>query len=160
MIKIWRWIKSHWTKIISLDDTPHALSLGLAIGIFFGFTPLFGLKTLLAIGLAWALRGNRLAAAIMVTLHDVFLPVMPVILRWEYDLGYWLLSHPHAWPPTLHLAENLHPSTWMKWSSFFTIGYPLLLGSLIVSLPLSIGFYFFIRSILQRLHDSRTSKSI
>jgi uncharacterized protein len=34
-------------------------------------------------------------AAIGVTLDDIILPVVPLLLGWEYDVGYWLLSHPH-----------------------------------------------------------------
>ena len=54
-----------------MADTPHSIALGSAIGIFFGFTPLWSLKTLLSIGVAWVFRCNKLAAAIAVTLHDI-----------------------------------------------------------------------------------------
>ena len=89
--------------------------VGVAVGVFFGFLPLVGLKTLLALGVTHLLRGNLLAAAIAVSLHDLLLPVAPLWLRWEYDLGYWLLSHPHDLPPHLRL-HNLHPSDWLRWS--------------------------------------------
>ncbi len=36
-------------KLLDLRDAPHALAGGVAIGMFIGFTPLFGLKTLLCI---------------------------------------------------------------------------------------------------------------
>jgi hypothetical protein len=74
-----QWLALRWNKLKSLEDSPRAVAVGIAVGIFFGFTPLVGLKTLLAISVAWLLRGNRLAAAVAVTLHDIILPLMPVI---------------------------------------------------------------------------------
>src|SRR5437879_3168624 len=96
-----KWFKDHSLKLLAIRDTPNAIAGGVAIGIFFGFTPLVGLKTLLSIFFAWLTRCNIIAAAIAVTLHDVALPFMPVLFRWEYRIGYWLLSDPHQWPARL-----------------------------------------------------------
>src|ERR1041385_2007508 len=96
-----RWFKEHSLKLLAIRDTPEAIAGGVAIGIFFGFTPLFGLKTLSAIFFAWLTRSNILAAVIAGTLHDLVLPFMPVIYRFEYQVGFWLLSQPHQWPPAL-----------------------------------------------------------
>src|SRR2546428_11283060 len=85
----------------TLFRSPEAIAGGVAIGIFFGFTPLFGLKTLLAILFAWLTRSNILAAVLASTLHDIVLPLMPVVYRFEYGVGYFLLSHPHHWPPPM-----------------------------------------------------------
>ncbi len=135
------WLVSHWAKLKAIKDTPHAVAVGVAAGVFFGFTPLVGLKTLLALGFTRLFRGNLLAAAIVVTLHDVLLPVAPLLLRWEYDVGYWLVSHPHSLPPQLHLHHQ-GPSEWMHWSTFLTVGRPLLIGSLVFAVPLSIASYY------------------
>ena len=99
-----KWFNEHSLKLLAIRDTPNAIAGGVAIGIFFGFTPLVGLKTLLSIFVAWLTRCNILAAAIAVTLHDVALPFMPVLFRWEYNIGYWLLSDPHHWPERLRSA--------------------------------------------------------
>ena len=56
--------------LMAINDTPHSIALGSAIGIFFGFTPLWSLKTLLSIATAWLFRCNKVAAAIAVTLHE------------------------------------------------------------------------------------------
>ena len=70
--------------LMTIADTPHSIALGSAIGIFFGFTPLYPLKTLLSIGTAWVCRCNKIAAAIAVTLHDVLIWGMPAIYLAEY----------------------------------------------------------------------------
>ncbi len=48
--------------LLHLDDPPGAIALALAVGVFIGCTPLWGLQTLLCIAVAWALGLNRAAA--------------------------------------------------------------------------------------------------
>jgi uncharacterized protein (DUF2062 family) len=147
-----RWMREHLrslrTRVINLDDTPHSVALGLSIGLFFGFTPLFGLKTLLAIVVAWLFRGNKVAAAIGVTLHDLVLPAMPAILLWEYKIGMWVLhgSVPHR--PLQLRALRLRE--YMEWTTFFTLGQPMLIGAVLFALPLAVPFYFIVRAALAR----------
>ncbi len=86
-ISLWRrfkrWMRTHHMTLMTLPDTPHAIALGAAIGMFFGFTPLFGLKTVLAFLSTWACKGNKTAAVITVQLHDILLPVIPAIFFWQ-----------------------------------------------------------------------------
>ena len=152
------WIRTNVGRLMSLKDQPHTIAVGMAIGMFFGLIPLWGVKTLLAIGVTRLLRGNIVAAAIAVTLHDIVLPVVPLLLRWEYDVGYWLLSHPHALPPRLHLSHQ-NPAIWFHWSTFFTIGRPLLLGSFVVAAPVSIVTYYLTLALVKRWRRNRTSSS-
>ncbi|MGC4120266.1 MAG: DUF2062 domain-containing protein [Myxococcales bacterium] len=49
-------------KILQVRDTPEAQARGLAIGVFFGISPLFGLQTLLAIALSHLTQGNKVLA--------------------------------------------------------------------------------------------------
>jgi len=143
------WLKEHSLKLLAIRDTPEAIAGGVAIGIFFGFTPLFGLKTLLSIFVAWLTRSNLVAAAVAVTLHDIALPFMPVLYRWEYDLGYWLLSSPHQWPERL---RSIHwgGHSWRSWTSFLTVGQPLLLGSVIIGVPVAALSYWITRGVIVR----------
>ena len=52
---------------------------------------------------AWLTRSNIIAAILAGALHDVIIPLMPAIYLWEYDVGYWVISHPHHWPTLRHL---------------------------------------------------------
>ena len=69
-----QWLRDKCRQLLQLKDTSHSIALGAAIGMFFGFVPLWGFKTLLALGVCRLLRGNLLATAIAATLHDVALP--------------------------------------------------------------------------------------
>ena len=152
------WLREKARQLVSLRDTPHAIAMGVAVGMFFGLSPLWGLKTLLALLVARLLQGNLVAAAIAASLHDVVLPVMPLLLRWEYDIGYWLLSHPHELPPRLHLVHS-RPSDWLHWSTFLTVGRPLLVGSFLLAIPVSVVTYYVTLFVVERRKRKRTLPS-
>jgi uncharacterized protein len=144
-----RWFREHSLKLLAIRDTPEAIAGGVAIGMFFGFTPLFGLKTIGAIFFAWLTRSNIIAAVLAGTLHDLILPIMPVVFIWEYKIGYWILHQ--EWPhgvPRMRLA--LHE--WRDWTRIVTsgVGKPMLLGSMTIALPLALVFYFTTKSIVAR----------
>ena len=133
--------------LVTMAATPHSIALGSAIGIFFGFTPLWGFKTLLSIAVAWICRCNKIAAVIAVTLHDIYLPLMPAIYYWQYRVGL-LVLHGHRQPR----GAFHHWGFWsyVKWNSFSTLGLPLLVGSLFVALPCAVAVYFVMRLLVSR----------
>jgi hypothetical protein len=144
-----RWLHEHSLKLLAIRDTPEAIASGVAIGIYIGFTPLIGLKTALTILFAWLTRSNILAAVIASASHDILLPFMPVIFRWEYDVGYWLLSNPHRLPHPL-IRTHLDYHALRHWSNLLTIGKPLLFGSLVCSAPFSVLSYWFTQRLVVR----------
>src|ERR1700759_4382746 len=89
-----QWLTDHHMTLLAIADTPHSIALGSAIGIFFGFTPLYSVKTLLSIAVAWISRCNKIAAVIAVTLHDVLFFAMPAIYFVEYKVGCRVLHRP------------------------------------------------------------------
>ncbi len=149
-----RWFQEHSLRLLAIRDTPDAIAGGVAIGIFFWFPPLLGLKTVGAILFAWLTRSNILAAVIAVTLHDVLLPVMLVVYRWEYCLGYWLLTAPHHWPQRLSRTDRLLHLRWTDWKFFWKtfsiIGKPLLLGSVVCGAPAALVAFFATKTIVGR----------
>jgi uncharacterized protein (DUF2062 family) len=140
--------------VSQIRDTPHAIAGGVAIGIVFGFTPLFGLKTLLAVLVAWLFRCSKLSAVMAVALHDLLLPLGPFILRWQYQLGFFLISKPHRLPPKLtpkhyHFDDLLNWRS-VHWSKTFHVLWPTLIGSLIIATPIAVGMYFLVLEIVTR----------
>ena len=133
--------------LMTLPDTPHNIALGSAIGMFFGFTPLFGLKTLLSIVGTWSLKGNKIAAFISVTLHDIILPFWPAIFLWEYRMGMWVL---YGRVPQRPGFRHVALIDYMEWTTFLTVGRPLLVGSLFLAVPAGLIVYFGLRAVLIR----------
>jgi len=146
------WLGRMHFRLVTIEDTPHSIALGVAIGIFFGFTPLWSLKTLLSIGVAWLCGSNKIAAAISVQLHDLILPFMPAIYLWEYKIGFWSMNGhlPHRF--------NLHTLAlrdYFQWETFFTVGRPLLVGSTIIGLPSAVLVYVVCRGLVTRQRASK-----
>ncbi len=139
------WLSHLHLRLVTLKDTPHSISLGVAIGVFFGFTPLWSLKTLLSIGVAWLCKGNKVAAAISVQLHDLILPFMPAIYLWEYKLGFWAL---HGHLPRRINFHSMALRDYIHWEMFFSVGRPLLIGSLLLGLPSAVLVYFICRGLV------------
>ncbi|MDD5349886.1 MAG: DUF2062 domain-containing protein [Chthoniobacteraceae bacterium] len=147
-------LREHLRRVVQLHDTPHSIAGGVALGVFFGFTPFLGVKTLLGILVAWVVRCSRVAAAVGVALHDVIIPLMPVLLRLEYEIGFWLLNHPHRWPQHL-LVDHLHVQQWLHWDVFTTVIWPTFLGSLVIGGPVSLAVFFVTLRIVARAQARR-----
>jgi uncharacterized protein len=152
-----RWMAAHHLTLMTLPDTPHSIALGSALGMFFGFTPLFGLKTLLSIVGAWLFKGNKIAAFISVTLHDIILPFWPAIFLWEYRMGMWVL---HGRVPQRPGFRHVALSDYMEWTTFLTVGRPLLVGSLFFALPAAAAVYFGMRGVLNRAQAKRRTDDV
>jgi uncharacterized protein (DUF2062 family) len=161
--KIWEHIRALWRRLLELRDTPHAIAGGVAIGVFYGFTPLFMLKTLLSVLTAWLARCSKLAAVLAVCLHDVMAPLWPLLLRIEYDIGFWLLTNPHRLPPKIVLKEVklnslLHWASvvnLVKWLGSYHGGLPVLVGSLVIAIPAAIIAYFVTYAIARKRHHAQ-----
>jgi uncharacterized protein (DUF2062 family) len=158
LARLKRWLVAHHMTLLAIADTPHSIALGSAIGIFFGFTPLYPLKTLLSIAVAWIFRCNKIAAAIAVTVHDVAIWAMPAIYIAEYQLGCWSLHRTAA--QRVHFRQfGLHD--YMHWRVFSRVVWPTFwpafVGSLFLAIPSAILIYFLIRMLLSR---ARTAQKI
>ena len=155
--RIKRWMRAHHMTIMTLPDTPHSIALGAAIGMFFGFTPLFTLKTVLAFLITWLCRANKTAAVITITLHDVLLPLVPAMFFWQYKLGMWALYHRLPQRPGF---RRVALSDFMEWTTFLTVGRPILVGSLFFAVPAGLLVYFGLRAVLIRSRArTETSKN-
>src|SRR5436305_6760361 len=115
LVRLKRWLAAHHMTLMAIADTPHSIALGSAIGIFFGFTPLWSMKTLLSIAVAWVFKSNKIAAAIAVTLHDIILPLMPAVYFWQYRIGMRVL---HARQEHRAAFHQLSLHDFMTWPPF------------------------------------------
>jgi hypothetical protein len=147
LARLKRWLVAHHMTLMTIADTPHSIALGSAIGIFFGFTPLWSLKTLLSIAVAWVCRCNKIAAAIAVTLHDIILPFMPAIYWWEYKIGYWIL---HGVFPQRIRILRIPVHDYLHWKAFIRVIWPTLAGSVFLAVPSALIVYFLMRMLLSR----------
>jgi uncharacterized protein (DUF2062 family) len=148
LARVKAWLAQHHMTLMTMADTPHSIALGSAIGIFFGFTPLWGLKTILSIAVAWICRSNKVAAAITVTLHDIYLPLLPVLYYWQYHVGVLIMRGYSEQPQSVF--QQTGAWSYLQWESFSTIGLPLLVGSVFLAAPCAVVAYFLMRMLVSR----------
>jgi len=149
-----KWLADHHMTLVTIADTPHSIALGSAIGIFFGFTPLWSLKTLLSIAVAWICRCNKIAAAIAVTVHDVLIFVMPAIYFAEYKVGCWVLRRP---PPVHRIRFHFGLYDYLHWGVFQRLVWPAFIGSLFLAIPSAVIVYFVMRMLISRARSPQAS---
>jgi hypothetical protein len=135
-------------RLKKVPAAPRAVAGGVALGMFWSFTPFVGLKTLLAISTAWLMRSSKIAAFVGISIHDLLTPVWPLFLRWEYDIGFWLLRG--YFPKRLHL-ESLRFKTWLHWDTLKML-WPTFLGSLVFAVPAALLSYWIVYGSLHRYH--------
>jgi uncharacterized protein len=154
LARLKHWLNEHHMTLMTIADTPHSIALGSAIGVFFGFSPLLSLKTLLSIGTAWVCRCNKIAAAIAVTLHDVLIFAMPAVYFAEYKMGCWLLNRP---VPKHRVRLHLSLHAYLNWDLFLRVVWPALVGSILLALPSATIVYFLMRIIVSRKREFQQS---
>ncbi len=77
-------------RVLRLTASPHAISAGVAAGVFASFTPLLGLHFIIAFVVAYIIAGNFLAAASGTFFGNPI--TFPFIWASTYNLGNFVLS--------------------------------------------------------------------
>lgn len=75
-------------RILHVDDTPHRIALGVAIGIFVAWMPFPGLQMVLALVIAALLRANKVVGLPLVWLNNPLTAPVNLLCYW---LGCWML---------------------------------------------------------------------
>ena len=99
------WWRELVRQLKQLRGRPRELSLGVAIGVFVGITPTIPLHMVLAVALAAALRGSKLAAALGVWVANPL--TIPLFYYGSYRLGTFVLGMPELTLPTKYSLFSL-----------------------------------------------------
>ena len=75
---VWQRLKDFIVhKVLRLDDTPHRIALGVAIGFFVTWTPTIGIQMILVVALATLLKANKLVGVPFVWISNPF-TIVPI----------------------------------------------------------------------------------
>ncbi len=85
-----RWLRRLYRRVMAMKGTPEYLARGLALGVFAGWFPFFGLQILLGVSLAVVFRGHKLLAAAGTWVSNP-LTYVPIFL-FNYKIGRLLLG--------------------------------------------------------------------
>jgi hypothetical protein len=129
-----------WRRVWRLTGTPHVIALGVAAGVFMSFTPFLGFHIVVAMLIAWVLRGNLLAAVFGTMMGN---PVTyPPIWLGTYDLGNWLIgAHARA---DIDLTSTLMGPR--AFDMILPVLVPMAVGSVPLGLVAALISYFVIKS--------------
>lgn len=160
-MRVWKlYVRRKWLRarrfvlhnLLHADDPPHRLALGVAIGIFFTFTPFIGIQMLLVLTFAWLLRANKVVGVPLVWVSNpaTFVPIYyPCYVVGRSVLGWPAVSR-QWWDELLVPPEGFAASMAFYWGRTMEIFSPLMLGCTIVGLPLSIVGYVVTRQVIER----------
>ncbi len=77
---------------LHLDDTPRRIAAAFGVGVYLAFHPLFGLHTLMALGIAFAFRLSRAAVLVGIYVNNPW-TIAPMYVAGT-TLGCWILGVP------------------------------------------------------------------
>jgi len=133
-------------KFFTLEDTPHKIAAGAAVGLFMGILPIESISSSLII--TTIARFNRAAALISVAASNVW--IMVAVLPLAALSGGTLFGTSPG-----ELSNQFYQTYRCGWGYFFTktsfykLTLPLLVGYIIVGGIISLAFYFFLYAILK-----------
>lgn len=146
MLPGWRKLRDKLEEAFSGETDAKALAAGFAVGVFFSFTPLVSLHTVLALMVAFLFRLSKIAAAAGVWVNNPY--TMPFVFYGCFRLGEWLLG------------RNV-PLACDRWTldAFLKVAgpciAPLMLGTTIVGLLAAVAAYFIVYGIAVRVKSAR-----
>ncbi len=143
-------------KILHIDDSPHKIALGFAIGLFIAWTPLVGLHILLAMLLSMLFRANKFAAFVSIWVSNIF--TFFIIYYPNYLFGKFVFN---LFVPdqsltdeqvieglrkvlaSANMLEIFYSADYWRhfWSLSKSIGYQLWIGSIIIGALVAVCGY-------------------
>lgn len=130
-------------RLLRLNNTPHEIALGVAIGVFIGILPLYGLHTVLVVIAAVLVRpANKIAIFLGTSIS--LPPTVPPITWAGYEIGRRILNKEFE-PLSWSVFQNI---TFQKICCYYQ---PLFLGSVVLGIICAAIFYFLVFFVARKL---------
>lgn len=157
-----------------LPDEPHRIARGFFAGSFISFTPFFGFHFIGAALIAWAMRGNILAALLGTFVGNPL--TTPIIAITSVELGHRILgiTDPMDLGSIAAAFGNAGTELWdnaiapftgqaMHWESlaafFRTIYFPYMIGGILPGIVVSGILYYLTIPLVRAYQKLRASKA-
>lgn len=130
-----------------LQGDPHYIAMGMAIGVFVSLTPTIPFHTVIAIALAFVLKGSKPAAAVGVWFAN---PVTIPIFYWASgEVGVFLLGR------SIPLTAN-HKSITELMTLGLDVAAAMVAGGALLGILPSIAAYFITRKVFIKIRSRKT----
>tara|TARA_R110002020_G_scaffold16586_12_gene58625 strand:+ start:1368 stop:1895 length:528 start_codon:yes stop_codon:yes gene_type:complete len=149
------------TRVMRLSASPHAIAAGVASGAAVSMLPLIGLHFLLGFVLAFAVRGNMIAAAIGTAWGNPL--TFPLFFAASYAVGDWLTGGGgvstsegvQLQATGAQLSQGLFAEGFGAiWPTFKT----MLIGGLPIAVLVFAVFYVVVRLVVTRFRALRQAR--
>ena len=134
-------IKQFFKKFLLIDDSPHRVAAGAAVGVFLGIVPGEGVTASIVVALIFRL--NRLAAiagSLATNMWTTFVVLPPA--AWIGGMIFGI-----SYQDLINNFKATHSLDWKEIFSqfiFWNVALPLLVGFVIVAGIIALGFYLVI----------------
>ena len=129
----------YFLRLTRLEASIYSISAGFACGSMVSFTPFIGFHFVLAVLVAFLIRGNLIASLIGTAVGNPF--TFPFIWITIYRIGI-IFTNDHQ------VDKNIEFDIDSMLSGSADVLVPMLIGSAVISLPIWFISFFFIRSLL------------
>jgi uncharacterized protein (DUF2062 family) len=149
MWRLWgpsRQFKLLLIRLARLRTSPDEIAKGLALGVFIGMTPTFGVQMPIAFFFAMLFCDSKIAAVIGVWITNPI--TAPFIYALEYEAGRLLLGQPHPQVPLDFTWQMLMQLGW-------DFALPLLVGSLVFGVLTAAVTYALALRFVPMMHTLR-----
>ena len=139
-------------RLLSLDDSPHAIALGTAIGMFIGMTPTVGIQMILIMAVAAVTRPlfhfNRVAGLITVYISNP-ITIMPLYAAFYYT-GTLVVEAPMTPAEFQEQFELALDRSWLDPLRFIfqEVAWPMIAGSLLLAIVTSVPTYPIVKRLV------------
>jgi uncharacterized protein (DUF2062 family) len=156
-IRVHLWPRRSWTRsgryivyrLRRLSDTPHAVALGFAIGVFTAATPFLGTHMVMAALLAWVIGGSIVAAVLGTFVGNPL--TYPLFWYSTYEVGNLMLGGGTEQPRIDLSAGIFQTSVEQLWP----ILKPMTLGSVPIGLALAALSYVLVKPMVDAYKHRR-----
>lgn len=151
-LKTSRRLKVLLADLLGREESPDRVAAAIALGVGIGFSPFMGVHFVLAIGLAFLFKLNKVDAALGQFVGNPW--TLPPVFAAGYALGRILLGYDRTEVPNLPWDRLLHRDFWHAFAGP-TLRPRLasfLVGTLVLATLIGLAAYLLVRGALRIYH--------
>jgi len=141
-------IREFVERLKKLQGDPHYVAMGMAIGVFVGITPTMPFHTVIAVLLAFILRGSKASAALGVWFCNPI--TAPLFYLGSYKTGMFIFGNSAPFDIKYESVLEL-----LKLGMDVTMA--MIVGGIILGILPGIASYFITRKIITTVRSRRTT---
>ena len=171
----WRATRYVMHRMRRLPDEPHRVARGVFAGVFVSFPPIIGFQLIGAGLMAWAIRGNIIAALLATFLSNPI--TTPFIAVGSLGLGHWMMGIESSMSVEAIFAAfmNAGSELWHNFTAmftrdvahwenlrmfFWTVYAPYFVGSILPGIGVGMIFYYLTIPLIKGYQKLRRNRLI